>query len=190
MKTEIIHYNGHGIEFALDERGRGLMINATEMARPFGKKVDNFTRSDSTQAFIRECLNNANSRYLNIATEDDLIVSRQKSGTWMHRVLALKFAAWLSPSFELWVYSTIEELLFGRHVRRERSLERTIALRDERDELRDKPAKTGADFERYLEIERELKSEKFLRRHLTLAVIGGAKGERTLFDGASAAQPF
>jgi len=29
----------------------------------------------------------------------------------MHRKLALKFAAWLSPEFELWVYDRIEELL-------------------------------------------------------------------------------
>ena len=29
----------------------------------------------------------------------------------MHRILALKFAAWLSPSFELWVYITIDRIL-------------------------------------------------------------------------------
>lgn len=32
-------------------------------------------------------------------------------GTWMDEKLALKFAAWLSPYFELWVYDRIEELL-------------------------------------------------------------------------------
>ena len=32
-------------------------------------------------------------------------------GTWMDEKLALKFAAWLSPVFELWVYDRIEELL-------------------------------------------------------------------------------
>ena len=32
-------------------------------------------------------------------------------GTWMDEKLALKFAAWLSPEFELWVYDRIFELL-------------------------------------------------------------------------------
>jgi len=32
-------------------------------------------------------------------------------GTWMDEKLALKFAAWLSPEFELWVYDRIQELL-------------------------------------------------------------------------------
>jgi len=32
-------------------------------------------------------------------------------GTWMNQKLALKFAGWLSPEFELWVYDRIEELL-------------------------------------------------------------------------------
>jgi hypothetical protein len=33
----------------------------------------------------------------------------------MHRVLALKFAAWLDPDFEVWVYSTIDTILFGHY---------------------------------------------------------------------------
>lgn len=35
----------------------------------------------------------------------------QYQGTWMDEKLALKFAAWLSPRFELWVYDRIYELL-------------------------------------------------------------------------------
>nr|DAX79710.1 MAG TPA: N KilA-N domain [Caudoviricetes sp.] len=36
----------------------------------------------------------ANAGLLGIVNESDLIISRQKSGTYMHRVLAIKFAAW------------------------------------------------------------------------------------------------
>jgi hypothetical protein len=32
-------------------------------------------------------------------------------GTWVHEKIALKFAAWLSPFFELWIYDRIHELL-------------------------------------------------------------------------------
>jgi hypothetical protein len=34
-----------------------------------------------------------------------------KQGTWMHKLLAYKFAAWLSPEFELFVYKTFEEAI-------------------------------------------------------------------------------
>lgn len=85
----------------------------------------------------------------------------------MHRVLALKFAAWLSPDFELWVYSTIEQLLFGKHVEREKSFERTLELQAELSELECKINKTGEDFERYLYLRKELTREKSFRTSLT-----------------------
>ena len=99
----------------------------------------------------------------------------------MHRVLALKFAAWLNPSFELWVYSTIETLLFGRYVEREQSLERSLKLEKEKATLINKPAseRTGEDFERFLEIDRLLKTEKSTRKNLTTESISEIKG---LFD--------
>ena len=103
-------YEGQQIEFDLSTN---LMINATDMANTFGKKVENFTRLDNTKSFIDEALNNANQRYLDITSKDDLIISKQRTGTWMHRILALKFAAWLDPAFELWVFYTIDRIMFG-----------------------------------------------------------------------------
>lgn len=99
----------------------------------------------------------------------------------MHRVLALKFAAWLSPDFEVWVYSTIEQLLFGKHVEREKSFERTLKLQKELDTIKYKKPedRTGEDFNRYLDIERDLNNEKAIRRNLTSESISGM---RSLFD--------
>ena len=37
--------------------------------------------------------------------------TKELQGTWMDEKLALKFAACLSPEFELWVYDRIQELL-------------------------------------------------------------------------------
>lgn len=85
----------------------------------------------------------------------------------MHRVLALKFAAWLNSEFELWVYATIDSIIFGKHVEREKSLERSIILQNEQNTLASKPDKTGEDFERYLMIERKLRSEQIIRKNLT-----------------------
>jgi hypothetical protein len=188
MKTRIFEFNGNEISFSMDEENN-LMVNATEMAKPFNKKVEAFMRNEDTQSFISECLKSENSRYiwensnepLKVLKEEDLYVSSQKSGTWMHRILALKFAAWLSPSFELWVYSTIETLLFGRYVEREQSLERSLKLEKEKATLINKPAseRTGEDFERFLEIDKLLKTEKSTRKNLTTESISEIKG---LFD--------
>ena len=114
METVKFVYNDTQVDF-LPVGNDSLMINATQMAKIFNKKIENFTRTESTQNFISECLNTANRRYLNINDVSDLLDSRQKSGTWMHRILALKFAAWLDPAFELWVYTTIDKIIFGNY---------------------------------------------------------------------------
>jgi hypothetical protein len=173
MKTDVCKFNGNAITFAV--RKESMMVNATEMAKIFGKQVNEFMSNDKTKAFIASCLKNGKTRF-NVETEDDLVVSRQKAGTWMHRVLALKFAAWLHPEFEVWVYTTIEHLLFGRYIKLEQSHERTLALQREMKELQCKPDKTGDDFERYLQIQKTLRYEVSLRRSLTLECLSGSGG--------------
>jgi len=150
MKKNIVKFEFNGLEVDFEQGNHNLMINATQMAKMFDKRVENFTRIEESKLFIAECLNNANQRYLNIKSEDDLIISSQKSGTWMHRILALKFAAWLSPAFELWVYSTIDDLLFGRLRKTEESLRQSAARKNRIEELRAELLKD----ERYFEIER------------------------------------
>ena len=174
METKLCIYEGREIGFSFD-RDHRMMVNATEMAKIFGKQVNEFVSNERTKLFTEACLKNGNSRFLGIEKEEDLIVSRQKSGTWMHRVLALKFAAWLSPAFELWVYGTIEELLFGKLAKREKSFERTVNVQKEVEALLYKIDKTGEDFNRYLELQRQLKYEVAYRRSLTIEDLNGMK---------------
>jgi hypothetical protein len=93
----------------------------------------------------------------------------------MHRLLALKFAAWLNLDMEFWVYSTIENLLYGRRIKIDQSCERTLSLQREVEKLRCKPDKTGEDFERYLQIGKAIKYGQHLRRSLALEDISGSK---------------
>lgn len=166
METKICIFNDTPITFALS-KDNGMMINATEMAKAYGKEVSHFMENERTKEFVKKSLNTRNSEYLKINKESDLVFSRQKVGTFMHRVLALKFAAWLDVDFEIWVYSTIERLLFGKHVEREQSFERTVKLQKEMNAIVEKTQKTGDDFDRYLEISRELRKEKAVRKSLT-----------------------
>ena len=107
-----IDYEGQKISFEFADGNR--MINATEMAKPFGKLVGGFLRLQSTKEFILLL----ESRYADMHNGTTTGVLRviqggepEIQGTWMDEKLALKFAAWLSPAFELWIYDKIQELL-------------------------------------------------------------------------------
>lgn len=160
-------FEGFEIDFEPFMRQRNVMVNATQMAKVFGKQVVAFMRNEDSQEFISECLKSENSHFLGVEKETDLYMSKQKSGTWMHRVLALKFAAWLNPKFELWVYLTIEEILFGFAKKQQESISKTVELQNRVKELEEKPDKTGEDFEEYLNCLNELKGEKNKRSGIT-----------------------
>lgn len=114
MKTIKFIYENIEIDFQTLSNDN-LMVNATQMAKIFNKDVFQFTRIEDTKSFINACLKPQNCGLLAINNEEDLIISKQKSGTWMHRVLALKFASWLDSNFEVWVYSTIDKILLGHY---------------------------------------------------------------------------
>jgi hypothetical protein len=78
------------------------MINATEMARPFGKATPEWLRLPSTMRFMDTLIATGKSRSV-----DGLIVTRSGGlggggNTWMHEDVAIEFARWLSPAFAKW----------------------------------------------------------------------------------------
>lgn len=103
ITTTRFNYMGSPISFKQDGE---LLINANHMAKPFGKLPTDFLRLQQTQDFMDVLGARLTMGFPIIKKE----VGRY-GGTWMHQKLALKFAAWLSPDFELWVYDRIEELL-------------------------------------------------------------------------------
>lgn len=101
LQNKVFQYQGSSITFNL---GNGdVMVNATEMARPFKKRPAEFLRLPQTAEFMRVMKENI-PMGLTHRSENGV-------GTWMHQKLALKFAAWLSPEFELWCFDRIEEIM-------------------------------------------------------------------------------
>ena len=87
-----------------------VMVNATEMLKSFpSKRMSDFTASHQTESFIMAL--QAKTGFSVSALIQTIKGGNGVQGTWMHQKLALKFAAWLSPEFELWVYDRIEELV-------------------------------------------------------------------------------
>ena len=105
-------YDGIPISFEFSDGNK--MINATEMAKLFPtKQVGGFLRSIGAQEYIQlleeRYGKEQNREVLRVVKGGDYEIQ----GTWMDEKLALKFAAWLSPRFELWVYDRIQELLIS-----------------------------------------------------------------------------
>ena len=106
MNNQVYNYNGNNITFQL---GNGdVMVNATEMAKAFGKTPKDYLRTQSAQELI-----NALSVRLKCLPTDLVIVKNGGTnyGTWLHEDIALDFAQWLSVDFKLWCNDRIKELL-------------------------------------------------------------------------------
>lgn len=97
-------YDTFNITF--ENKNGQLMINATEMARPFGKIVSEWKRLPSTDKFI-EALNQTK------GNSHSYIMAKEgvNGGTWLHEDLAIEFARWLSPKFAIWCNDRIKEVM-------------------------------------------------------------------------------
>ena len=105
-KIQIFNYKGNDIAFNVGEH---VMVNATEMAKPFGKRPVDWIKTAQAQNFI-----NAFSEVKKITSADLLQVTKGGNGiqgTWMHEDVALEFARWLSPEFAIWCNDRIKELM-------------------------------------------------------------------------------
>lgn len=103
-------YNGIDIGCRPEDQ----FINATAMCQANGKAWANFWKNEGTQEAINEIAENL--RYSN----SNIIISvrgkGKEQGTWVHRQVALKLAAWLNPKFEAWVWGQIDSILLGKQV--------------------------------------------------------------------------
>ena len=103
-QIKVFSYNGSNISF---NKGDEVMVNATEMAKPFGKSPKDFLKTEQTKRFIE-----ALSEVKKILSSDLVrVVYGDNGGTWMHEDVALEFARWLSPAFSIWCNDRIKELL-------------------------------------------------------------------------------
>jgi len=88
------------------------MVNANDLAKQYNKKPNDFLRLESTQAFIdafkSDAVSNGITNFEPVITIKGNFSTGKSQGTWMHRILAYKFAAWLDPKIEVFVYRTFD----------------------------------------------------------------------------------
>lgn len=102
----VFDYKGSKISFV---NGENVMVNATEMAKSFGKRPAKWLELPSTKEFLAALTDVRKSDFALIQTEKGGIDGG--GGTWMHEDVALEFARWLSPAFAIWCNDRIKELL-------------------------------------------------------------------------------
>lgn len=154
-------YQDTQIHFMLDH-GDNVMVNATEMAKVFKKRTDVFLKSDHVKLFIEAAKLPPYGGSLGIFSESDLIDFKGRNGIYFHRILALKFAAWLDPNFEVWIYSTVDKILFGHykqhwdaHIKQENAKQRMEAAKKK---LLSNPTQQDAIY--YFEADRDYNTAK------------------------------
>ncbi len=120
MNTETIIEKFEEQEIAFDLFRGDLMVNATEMAKPFGKRVRNWLRLDTTKSLIDAIKNDRRSDFKQLTSElfESSILEEKRGnhgGTFMCEDLALAFAMWLSPQFHVWILKNVREIIFGNN---------------------------------------------------------------------------
>ena len=101
-------YEGSPVTFQI---GEATMVNATEMAKPFGKQPVFWLNNQYTKGFLKEL-----AELRNLSSADLVRVikggnDKNAQGTWFHEDVALEFARWLSPQFAIWCNDRIKELM-------------------------------------------------------------------------------
>lgn len=133
VKFGELDFNGNLIQL-IQSAGFDMMVNATEMARPFGinKQPTRWLRLkeakdyiNSFKAYVKSDMQNLHIIPLEpVMTVRGIYADGTRQGTWMHRWVAIRFAQWLHPDFAVWIDQKIDELLQNGF---------TTALQEERD---------------------------------------------------------
>jgi len=90
----------------------GVMVNATQMAKPFGKKPSDWLRLSSTKRFLQELA------AMKKVPVTELVTRTKKSAAeggersiLLQEDVAMEFARWLTPAFVIWSNQRMKELM-------------------------------------------------------------------------------
>ena len=101
--NELLKYAYEGSEVTFSN-GENVMVNATQMAKAFGKQPNDWLKTEQAQRMIEAI---AKTNIFGLA-DNQLVVTikggnnSEERGTWMQEDVALVFAQWLSPEFYIW----------------------------------------------------------------------------------------
>jgi len=109
MTTEFVIKKFESVEVFFMEDG---YINATKIAKQFGKRPETWLKTEPCQELMTELLITLHG----VIEQNQLVIVKRGApetggGTWLHPKLAIHFAYWLSPKFAVWVGEQIEIII-------------------------------------------------------------------------------
>jgi hypothetical protein len=111
------------VDVSLLQKSEDMFFNATEIAKQFGKKPNDFLKTGPTKEYIDIII----SEYGNdLNRYEDLVRTVQggkRQGTWLHKEIALEFAGWCSAGFRRGLHKWVENKLSDEHERKQKRLE-------------------------------------------------------------------
>jgi hypothetical protein len=110
-KTLEFIYQETKIHFLINPSDNNVMVNATEMAKMFGKRTDHYLQNETTKQFI-EALKVPD---ISGTLTTEIVENRGRNGIYFCELLAIDFATWLDVNFKVWVYQRIQEAIFGNY---------------------------------------------------------------------------
>lgn len=110
LTQKLVSYSYHNNPISFSVNGK-VMVNATNMAKPFGKRPVAWLRFNQSKEYI-ETLSKVRNHTLTDLVQ--VIHGGKMPVTWMHEDVALEFARWLSPEFAIWCNDRIKEILLGK----------------------------------------------------------------------------
>lgn len=105
----VFAYNGTNVTFA--KKDDLVMVNATQMAKPFGKRPVDWLQNKQTEEFLSAITDVRKSTSADFQAVKIVKGGNGEQGTWMHEDVAIEFARWLNPAFAIWCNDRIKELM-------------------------------------------------------------------------------
>lgn len=117
-------YQGQPVHFSTEG-----WVNATEIAKRFGKKPAEWIRLPETASYL-----DALARHLKVGKSHLYYTTKGRhGGTWLHPKLAVFFARWLDVDFAVWCDLHIDALLRGEVSAQQQFDKACQALNDRRE---------------------------------------------------------
>lgn len=124
-KYELIEINGRqlSVDISMLTKTGVVSFNATQLAKPFGKRPIDWLKTEPAKEYIADVLNDSGSDLNHFEDIVKIKKGGKHQGTWMHKELALEFAGWCSAPFRRAMHKWVENRLAVESDRKRERLE-------------------------------------------------------------------
>ena len=159
MKLIQLIYQNQPIDFYASTE-ESVMVNATQMSEVFNKRIDVFLKTEHAKKFIEVLEKHLSDNIIQPPNggriTPKVLENRGRNGMFFDKRLALKFASWLDPEFEVWVYSKIDDLILGAYREHKLATIEKIKAKEELEKKRLELIERNPELNEFFEIENKV----------------------------------